>query len=189
MKSREEVGAKILEVASRFLNLYETKANAAWDNPDTAGPDRAALELPKLLKSVGWQPGWPYCAAFCEAVWRTAYTELGAPPELLQKIAARLNPSVMESYRAWLKDTTIVPAPGAIFFMQNGATPFGHAGLVARPGARAFATIEGNTAPAATDAAHDREGDGIFRRTRLLNFTKKREGLWLRAFLHPLPIP
>ena len=186
MKTREEVGAKILEVASGFLGLYETKANAAWDDPDTLGADPAALLLPKLLKSVGWQPGWPYCAAFCEAVWRTAYAELGAPAALQQRIATRLNPSVMESYRAWVTETTLTPIPGAIFFMQSGRGPFGHAGLVAKPGTRAFGTIEGNTAPAATTAANDREGDGIFRRTRLLDFKKRETGLWLRGFLNPI---
>jgi hypothetical protein len=58
-----------------------------WDDPATPEPDAAAAELRQLMAACGWQPGWPYCAAFVEAVWRTAYTELGAPATLLAELS------------------------------------------------------------------------------------------------------
>ncbi len=177
---------EILRVASHFLNLKETANNAAWDDPDTAGEDAAAKELLQLLQSVGWQTGWPYCMAFCKAVYMRAYTNLGASPEVLKLISQRFNASVMQSYTASGKYAQKkVPVPGAIFFMQKGDTGTGHAGLVVTPGQVNFSTIEGNTSPSPASAQADREGDGVYKKVRSLDF-KKKPGLWLRGFLHPM---
>lgn len=185
--TREEIGEKIISVASGFVGLQEVKQNAEWDNPSTAGRDGAAESLRKALKASGWLMGWPYCAAFVEACWRIAYTDLGAPAELLSRIATKLTPSVMQSYNNWIpdsKDTT--PQPGAIFFMEMGRSGKGHAGIVIHRNGDAFSTIEGNTSPMPGTAMADREGDGIFKKVRLLDFTQK-SGLWLRGFLNPIP--
>ena len=150
-------GPKIVEVATRFLGLFETKSNAVWDDPTTPGVDANAGDLRRLLESVGWQAGWPYCAAFCEAVWKQAYTELGASARLLQRIASRLTPSVMDSFKNWDGSVSTVPRAGAIFFMQKGSSWQGHAGIVVRVGQDVLSTIEGNTSPDPKDAASDRE--------------------------------
>lgn len=184
--SKEQAGAEILRVASEFLNLKETANNAAWDNPDTAGLDAAGLALRRMLETTGWQAGWPYCMAFCKAVYMEAYKNLGAPPEVLRLIAQRFTPSVMISYKnigpfAQQK----VPIAGSIFFMQKGEGGTGHAGLVVLPGQVNFSTIEGNTSPSPGSAQADREGDGVYKKVRSLDFTKK-SGLWLRGFLNPM---
>lgn len=184
--SKEQAGAEILRVASDFLNLKETANNAAWDNPDTAGQDAAGTELRRLLETTGWQAGWPYCMAFCKAIYMQAYRNLGAPPEVLRLIAQRFTPSVMISYKnigAFAQNKT--PIAGSIFFMQKGDTGTGHAGLVVLPGQVNFSTIEGNTSPSPGSAQADREGDGVYKKVRSLDFTKK-PGLWLRGFLNPM---
>lgn len=184
--TREQIGAEIIATAQRFVGLQETRANAEWDNPSTAGRDAAAEELRRVLKVAGWQMGWPYCAAFVEATWRLAYAALLAPDELQTRIALRLTPSVMQSFQNWRAEINLTPLPGAIFFMQMGKTGKGHAGLVVRSAGETFSTIEGNTSPQAGTADADREGDGIFRKVRRLDFSE-RTGLWLRGFLNPLP--
>jgi hypothetical protein len=184
--SKEQAGAEILRVASEFLNLKETANNAAWDNPDTAGQDAAGVALRKLLETTGWQAGWPYCMAFCKAIYMQAYRNLGAPPEVLRLIAQRFTPSVMISYKnigAFAQKK--VPIAGSIFFMQKGDGGTGHAGLVVLPGQVNFSTIEGNTSPSPGSAQADREGDGVYKKVRSLDFTKK-TGLWLRGFLNPM---
>lgn len=183
----EVIGRKIVEKATQFVNLSETHQNATWDNPDTVGEDPEGHALRRMMEECGWQAGWAYCAAFCEAMWRAAYRELGAPESLQRDIAQKLTPSVMGSFNNWgAERMTRMPLPGAIFFMQKSDTGFGHAGLVVKSTASLMATIEGNTMPDPTDAAMDREGDGVFRRTRSLDFTRKR-GLWLRGCLNPIP--
>lgn len=182
----EVIGRKIVEIATQFVNLYETHQNATWDNPDTMGEDPEGHALRRMMEECGWQAGWAYCAAFCEAIWRAAYRELGLPESLQREMAQKLTPSVMGSFNNWgAERMTRTPLPGAIFFMQKGETDFGHAGIVVKSTAGIMATIEGNTMPDPTDAAMDREGDGVFRRTRSLDFIRKR-GLWLRGCLNPI---
>ncbi|MBC7896456.1 MAG: CHAP domain-containing protein, partial [Cytophagaceae bacterium] len=184
--TREQAGAEILRVASEFLNLKETANNAAWDNPDTAGQDAAGVALRRMLESVGWQAGWPYCMAFCKAVYMEAYKNLGAPPEVLRLIAQRFTASVMISFKnAGAFAQKKAPIAGSIFFMQKGDGGTGHAGLVVLPGQVNFSTIEGNTSPSPSSAQADREGDGVYKKVRSLDFTKK-TGLWLRGFLNPM---
>lgn len=181
-----QAGAEIIAQATRFVNLKETANNAAWDDPDTSGQDAAALELRYLLEATGWQAGWPYCAAFCEAVYMRAYKTLGASPKVLAVLSQRFTPSVMLTYKqlgSYAQHT--VPLPGAVFFMQKGQSGNGHAGVVVLPGQTNFSTIEGNTSPSPASAQADREGDGVYKKVRSLDFTKK-SGLWLRGFFNPL---
>lgn len=181
-----QAGEEIIRVASHFLNLKETANNAAWDDPDTAGQDAAGLELRRLLETTGWQAGWPYCMAFCKAVYLQSYKNLGAPPELLRLVSQRFTASVMITFKncgAFAQKK--VPLAGAIFFMQKGESGNGHAGLVVTPGQSNFSTIEGNTSPSPSSAQADREGDGVYKKVRSLDFAKK-TGLWLRGFLNPM---
>lgn len=184
---RMSPGQKIIQVAERWVNLHEVAANAAWDDLSTPGEDQRALDLRDAMRASGWQEGWSYCAALVEAVWRTAYVELGAPIELLLEISRKLTPSVMQSFRNWEGSISLEPEPGAIFFMQLGSGWQGHAGIVVRRGIGKVATIEGNTSPDPATPEADREGDGVFRRVRTLDF-KPRPGLWMRGFLNPLPL-
>ncbi len=179
------IGEKIVSEARKYINLTEIRNNSAWDNTATLGKDVVADELVQKLTEAGWQKGWAYCIAWCEVVLRGAYKD---SPEKLSKIASLLNPSVMSSYNnckaaGLIKQT---PVPGAVFFMQKGSTGLGHAGVVERIISSArFGTIEANTSPNPTSTSADRDGDGIYDKSRSLNFTHS-SGLHLVGFLHPL---
>lgn len=181
----EEIGGQIIAIAAYFEGLHEVKQNAEWDNLATPSKDPAAEELRQALKRAGWMTGWPYCMSFCEAVWRQAYQSLEAPIEIQQRIAARLNPSVLGSFNNWKVEINQKPLPGSIFFMQLAHTGHGHAGIVVKASDYQFASIEANTSPMAASPEADREGDGVFRKVRRLDF-QERPGLWLRGFLNPI---
>ena len=107
------IAAEIIAQAKRFVNLFEIESNAKWDDPSTSELDASGTALRVALEHAGWQAGWPYCAAFCEAIWRLAYAELGAARPVLKSIGDRLNPSVMQSFKNWKKAgaITITPKP------------------------------------------------------------------------------
>jgi hypothetical protein len=177
---------RILSHARTFVGLCETKSNAEWDDPSTPGIDASARLLRASLIASGWQSGWAYCAAFVEAIWAMAYAE--ACPAQLMRVKGLLTVSVMQSFRNCQKENLISqkPVPGAIFFMQNGKSWTGHAGLVVKADSERFWSIEANTSPAPGSVASQREGDGVYdNKQHRISFTP-RPGLWLRGFLHPL---
>lgn len=184
--NKEQISKEIIEVGSHFVNLFETKDNAEWRfivDP-RKGKSESELLVSELKKS-GWQSGWPYCMAFCETVWRLAYTNANAPTDILNDIAKKLNPSVMSSFNNVEDLISKTPVPGSIFFMQKGTSGNGHAGIVVASDGTSIATLEANTSPGkAISAEADRNGDGIYKKIRTLDF-KKSSGLHLVGFLHP----
>jgi hypothetical protein len=185
-----KIADQILQVAEEFEGLVEIVSNSEWDDLRTPGKDKRAAAFEEMLKRAGHWDGWPYCMSFCEGVWVTAYTELGAKPAVIARLRTVLSPSVMNSYTNCREVGLISKQPerGAILFMQNGGKWTGHAGLVTdvEPGGW-IRTIEANTSP--TDA-NERDGGagtgGVWRKRRSLNFEKRNSGLWLRGFLNPM---
>lgn len=184
MEAPKDLAKRIVQRAVHFAGLYETANNAAWDDPTIPGPDPRERELIDALREVGWASPQPYCMALVAATYRAAYEAGGAPPEAMRRVRQALTLSAMQSWERCEALATKRPEPGAVFFMQLGSSWKGHAGIVIRPGNPVFSTVEGNTSAAKTTAQHDRDGDGIFCRTRRLDFGKSR-GLWLRGFLPP----
>ncbi|MEK6650384.1 MAG: CHAP domain-containing protein [Bacteroidota bacterium] len=186
--TKAQAGAKIIEVASRFLGLYETKANAEWEGVDPLLAADTAEMLRRELAASGWLPNWAYCAAFCEMVWRLAYTELGAPKALFDDILPKMTPGVMLTMENFRKRVVRAPAPGAVAFWQKGISSRGHAGIVVRVHGdrKNMSCIEANTsADSEASDERQRDGEGIYRKVRKLDFEQK-PSLWLRGFLHPL---
>ena len=197
--TRNIIGAEIVRQAERFVGLYERVNNAVWDDPTTPGEDARAGELVRLMEGVGWQKGWPYCAALVEAMWAQAYRKLGADPAVIARFGKILCPHVMTSWRAVqaaeLDYTGWNPAPGSIGFYRHAGTTNGHAVIVSSVEEDSgstlvrFSTVEGNTMPEAADAAKDREGggqgDGVFRKIRRMNYGTI-SGLVLQGFLQPI---
>lgn len=183
------VGQEIVRVASQFINLYETKSNAAWANIlDPTKGKAESDELDKAMLECGWSNGLPYCAAFAEAMCRIAYNNLKAPDSVSKRFSSSMTPSVMTSYNNFHKLGLItqVPTPGSLFFMQKGTSFEGHTGIVVANNGATLATIEGNTsAGTAISAEADRNGDGIFKKVRTNSFEKS-AGLHLIGFLQPL---
>jgi hypothetical protein len=176
-------GARIIFEASRFLGLTELVENRKWDLLATPGHDAIADELVRILTVAGWQPSWPYCIAFIEAVWRNAYADA---PNLQLAIAQILTPHCLRSWRNAIERgwTSVRPIRGAIGIMRNGSTDHGHAFLVESIGDGFVRTIEANTSPNSGTAEADRNGDGIYRKKRQLSFTPT-AGLYLLGFILP----
>ena len=186
--NQADIGAQIIKTAMEFINLYETKSNAAWANvADSSTPPEEGKEIHDAMLKTGWRDGLPYCMAFAETVWRLAYQEMGAPDAVINQFTKLLCPSVMTSYNAIKLAATKKPIPGSLFFMQSGGAATGHAGIVVSADSKSIATIEGNTSPghaASTEA--DRNGDGIYKKVRTLDFTVKSKGLHLLGFYNPV---
>ncbi len=159
----------VLRQAGRFVGLREVKPNADWDNPATAGPDRALVEeLRSLMRSSPWEPGWAYCAAFCEGMVLAALRSLSATPEQIKRWQSAMTPHCVTSAGNFRKLGLLSTgaAPGAIWLARHGSTTNGHAGIVATVQGMVMATIEGNTSLDPSSPAREREGDWITNRIR-----------------------
>jgi hypothetical protein len=182
------ITAGIIAAASKYVNLTEISPNSQWDNLATKGIDSVAEQLKKELLATGWQLGWPYCAAFAEACWRQGYENR---PEL-PLIAKNITPSAMGTWENFqvLKKTSFTPRPGALMIWQMGSTWKGHAAIVVDVdmSKNRVTTIEGNTSPSPGTVSSDREGDGVYKKTRALDFTAKSNGLNLKGFINPFII-
>lgn len=184
----KRIAARIIAAGTKYLNLTEVAPNKKWDNLATKGEDPAAKQLLDAMLATGWQTGWPYCAAFAEACWREGY----AGRSELSLIAKNITPSAMGTWENFtrLKRTSQKPKPGALMIWQNGNTWQGHVAIVveAAPREQHVITIEGNTSPNPGTVQSDREGDGVYRKTRMLEFTEKSRGLNLKGFINPFII-
>lgn len=177
-------GAAILVTASKFMGLVETRPNNKWDLLKTPGEDEAAEELRSELLKIGWGPGYAYCIAGVEVVWRQAYAALGRA-DVAARVGKLLTLGVVDSYNrikaAGLAATE--PVPGAICFLQSTSKPEqGHAFIVRGKKAHVLTTYEFNTSPGATGSAQEREGGGNFARSRTLPVP----GFRLLGYLNPL---
>jgi hypothetical protein len=176
--------ARIVLEASKYIGLTEIAENRKWDLLATPGKDPIADELVRVLLGAGWQPGWPYCAAWTEAVWRASYADA---PRILRQIAEILTPHCLTSWRnarasGWTSQTPVV---GAIGVMQKGDTDQGHQFIIEKvPGNGWLHTLEANTSPNAGTAEADRNGDGIYRKKRVLTLART-PGLHLLGFILP----
>ena len=182
MTYSSDIAARIVIRAAKFAGLTEVKNNQVWDDPETPGVDPLAAELQAELLRTGWQLGWPYCAAFVEVCWRYGYqgrTELPI-------ISKMLNPHCLTTWNnaAELGWTSQTPKVGSIGVMKKGSTSSGHAFIVSGIAGNTLQTIEGNTSPAPTGPDSDREGDGVYRKTRPLVFAPT-TGLHLIGFITP----
>ncbi len=165
-------GKLIIDIAREFIGLYEIKQNSVWDNKEKSD------KLLQLMKPTGFKPGYAYCMCFCLGMWRAA-----------KQPVYNMTPGVVDSFNKVKDKTTKIPTPGSIFFMQLGRTAKGHSGIVVSYDevSKRLITIEGNTSPAnkTVSASADREGDGIFQKSRILNFNPSSTGLFFLGFLNP----
>lgn len=176
------VGARIIAEASRYVGLTEIVGNRKWDLLATPGHDPIADELVRVMTAAGWQPGWPYCIAWIEAVLRAVYR--GTP--LFDRIAEVYSPHCLTTWRkakalGW---TSHEPVPGATGIMQLGDSDQGHAFFVRRRVGNDVLTYEANTGPVAGTPEADREGDGIYPKQHPIVF-RVTSGLHLIGFIHP----
>lgn len=173
----DALGTLIVREAGRFVGLREVKPNADWDNPKTPGPDTALVkELRDLMRPGPWEPGWAYCAAFCEAMVRATFNRCAVSLREALEVYQLLTPGVLLTFNNFKERRLIFPTPvvGGIWLARHGSTEQGHAGIVTSVSvaAQQMGTIEGNTSLDSKDPAKDREGDWITTR----NFSSKGRG-------------
>lgn len=140
-----------LAVAAHFVGVKEhpPKSN---DGPEVSG----------FLKAVGLPAGYPWCAAFVWCAVAKAAAAAGEENPLPRTGGVGTLWAMVDS-----KWKTHEPKRGCIFIHLN-PDGHGHCGFVTwvddgAPGA--LRTLEGNT-----DASGSREGDGVYERTRPLDY-------------------
>lgn len=151
VKDSLTVREAILDVARPLIGQTETH-----------GSNRSPL-IDQMNRLTGVAMGSPYCASF--NAW--CYSEGKAPPGWPK---SAWSPD-------WVKSPTWTSAKGGktpqpadafgIWFSNKGRVA--HTGLIEKWEASSAVTIEGNTSPSAEfGAASDRDGDGIWRKRRLV---------------------
>lgn len=164
----------ILRQAGRFTGLREVQPNTDWDNPAAPSTDRALVdELRALMRPSPWQPGWAYCAAFCEGIVLAALRALSATPAQIKRWQETMTPHCVTS-AANFRKLGLLSAnaePASIWLARHGSTSKGHAGIVTAVRGLSMATIEGNTSLDPSTPAKEREGDWITQRLRFLKGT------------------
>ncbi len=158
-KNLAEIRQRVLWFAYHFAGLTEMVNNEKWND------EAKTAELRRDMTAAGWQPGWSYCAAFCEAAWRFAY----AGRHELPRIAEILTPGAVQSFQNARATglTSDEPSVGSIAIWQHGQSWQGHAGIPVGETPTGLITIEGNTGPTpGTIREAAGHGDGIFRKTR-----------------------
>ena len=186
--SPEALSSAILRQAGRFTGLREVRPNTDWDNPNTPGTDGALVdELRALMRPSPWEPGWAYCAAFCEGIVLAALRSLSATPTQIKRWQQTMTPHCVTSAANFRKlDLLSTNAePGSLWLARHGRTSNGHAGIVTAVRGVSMATIEGNTSLDPSTPAKEREGDWI---TQRLRFLKGAGALATLGFVTPASI-
>lgn len=120
------------------------------------------VEVEQYLKSVGLGKGYAWCMAFLYWGFQKASTELNI-----------LNPvpktaGVLDCWAKAKKYRVTTPQEGDQFVMDFGKGA-GHTGIVTEVKNGRIYTVEGNTSADPTYAGEDREGNGVFERSRPLS--------------------
>lgn len=159
----------LLDAARQDLGKKEKPGNLGFEDP----------ELEKAMKSVGWEPGWAWCASIQEKwIWE-------AFPELKEKVKGLFVASATATFRN-LKNagyhTSFKPSIGALVYwqrMKDGTPQWqGHAGVVSRVvNDIEFYSIEGNT-----NSKGSREGDSVQEKHRFIDWDIQ-DGLKLLGFV------
>lgn len=148
--------AKATTLALRALEIMEGELHVRELTGNNDGP-----EIKKYLKSVGLGEGYPWCMAIIYWAFDKASAELGVKNPLKKTGGVLAQMHATEAKNRKYKD----PQAGDIFIMDFGKGK-GHAGIVKKPVADRVHTIDGNTSADPTIPTQDRDGNGVFRRSR-----------------------
>ncbi|THU36908.1 CHAP domain-containing protein [Niastella caeni] len=146
--------AKALEIAISQLGVREK------------GSSNSGVEVDQYLKSVGLNPGYPWCMAFVYWCYQQAAKSTGVSNFLIRTGGVLHQWNEQQPKRKIVLDKVLknpaIIQPGAVFIMDYGKGT-GHTGLVERIQGGLVETIEGNT-----NDEGSREGYEVCRRTRKL---------------------
>lgn len=123
-------------------------------------------DVEKYLKSVGLGKGYAWCMAFVFWGFEEASADLGVK-NLVPKTAGVLDCYAKAKGKYGVKD----PEEGDQFIMDFGKGA-GHTGMVTEVKNNRIYTVEGNTSADPSYAGEDREGNGVFERSRPISSIK-----------------
>lgn len=130
------------------------------------GNNRGDL-IDAMTDDAGYERGLPWCAiAISACMLASGYKKSDLPPGW----------GAVRNWAGWAKETerhSPKPKRGYLAYWLN-ADKTGHIGIVVRAWGLWVQTIEGNTTPDA--AGNQRDGDGMYRKTRLITTWTKRGG-------------
>lgn len=152
---------KSKKLSERAMQIMMTQLKVREATGKNDGP-----EVEKFLKSVNLGKGYPWCMAIVYWAYQTAADELSVKNPLLKTggVLKQWNESKAENRKK-------TPEPFDIFIMDFGKGT-GHAGIVTKVLNGKVFTVEGNTSAEPTNSGADREGNGVFERSRNTNSFK-----------------
>lgn len=175
IKTGNMLPERIVEIARSYIGQEETPNNSGFKN----------TWFEKLMVSVGWKKGQPWCAYFGFLVWYDAFLDfdlVGA--KLILKYA---NGGSLNTYQNFLKSKEFhvqpTPTAGALVIFREGNGTSGHEGIVTTFDSTGFNFISGNTSKAGS-----REGTSVLEKYRKLNLPFNAKGLNLVGFVNPIRI-
>lgn len=149
----------------RALPAHLDTALAYVGTVERGGANRGA-RVERFLRSVGLEPGNPWCAAYVSYVLGAAGVRApldGRRRVIRSGLAARFITARSIRASEALRGVKRVP-PGAVVIWRRGNGPFGHAGFAVAWDGASGETVEGNTS--SSRAGSQRDGDGVWRRQR-----------------------
>lgn len=165
----------ILLSATKYIGIKEKPNNYGFYDE----------EFDKKMELVGFNSGESWCALFAELVWKEAYSQYNSfMVAILDKL---FSDSAVKTFSNFSKSSMFtigkVPEIGSLVVWQkylNGEKSWqGHIGIFTGMIGGKMLTIEGNT-----NDNGSREGDGVYKKTREINYFND-NGLRLLGFVNP----
>jgi len=151
----DEIGARVVLAASRFLGLSELWSEEGWRGLDLSVQDELNSALRMELYSLGWHSQWPYASAFVQASWTKAYQGRAE----VAKIRVMLEAGPLQTWKNAVEAewTSQAPRIGAIGVLKNGEKDNGHVFIVrATQGFDLFTLESGGPGEPDREAVHKR---------------------------------
>lgn len=172
---------KALIFAQNQLGKKEYPHNQGFEDPF----------LETVMRRVGFENGWAWCALFAEAAW--AYPTYEGKSKVIASISDNFSANAVRTFENFQKDTTghftvdkAQALPGSVVIWEKrrngdpaktGIWTLGHAGIVEELHDDHFIAIEGNT-----NSSGGREGIEVARKKRKYNYYDA-DGLALKGFI------
>ena len=152
------VGSIVLRF--RALETLQTQLHVREKTNNNDG-----IDVEKYLKAVGLPKGYAWCMAF--VYW--GFKE--ASEQLKVKNPVPRTAGVLDCLSRAKAKVVALPQPGDQFIMDFGAGK-GHTGMVVDVRGKNIFTVEGNTSSDPSYVGEDREGNGVFQRSRPISSIK-----------------
>jgi len=171
----EQMGNYIVSIAEGYVGEMEIPGNSGFKS--------RIFEVD--MRSVGWQPGYSWCAYFAKLVWLHCYHSAPKHVETLKKLMVGGAVATFNNFKEQSEPKHFqvagIPAPGALVVWQHVGSWQGHIGLVKETANFGFfSTIEGNTS-----VNGGRNGDRVAEHGHSLNEVNAKTGLRLLGFVYP----